>query len=331
MKIKKSIILQLINLHVVVLFPLVSFAQFAGPVGNTNTSAVYKDSSVFVNWANECTVQKGYKDIANTVLGFASVGSFNEGIGKAGTNGVVSLGDGGFAILRFQFPIKNGVGFDFAIFENSFNDVFLELAFVEVSSDGVNYFRFPATSNMQTLTQIGPFDNVGDATTINNLAGKYPAQYGTPFNLQELKDSIGLDVNNITHVKIIDVVGSINPVYASYDINANAINDPYPTAFASGGFDLDAVGVIHQNSSIGISENELETLFSIYPNPSNSFINILDKKNIFKELQIFNTSGVLILESSVSNISIESLSTGLYFAVIETTKGDIIKKKIIKQ
>jgi hypothetical protein len=115
----------------------------------------------------------------------------------------------GSAILTFQNPISNGTGFDFAIFENSFNDVFLELAFVEVSSDGVNYIRFPATSNTQTTTQIGPFDNTGDATKLNNLSGKYRAQYGTPFDLQELTGNPLLNINAITHIKIIDVVGSI--------------------------------------------------------------------------------------------------------------------------
>ena len=35
---------------------------------------------------------------------------------KAGENGVVSLGDGGSAILTFSKPIKNETGWDFAIF-----------------------------------------------------------------------------------------------------------------------------------------------------------------------------------------------------------------------
>jgi len=41
--------------------------------------------------------------------------------------------------------------------------------------------------------------------------------YGTPFDLEEMIGIIGLNVDSITHVKVIDVVGSINPLYASYD------------------------------------------------------------------------------------------------------------------
>ena len=39
-------------------------------------------------------------------------------IGAPG-NGIVSLGDGGEAILSFERFIENGPGWDFAIFENS--------------------------------------------------------------------------------------------------------------------------------------------------------------------------------------------------------------------
>lgn len=194
---------KIITAFLILLLSTTLFAQFPGAVGTTGTTSIYKDSSAFISWATNCSVKRGYQDISNTSLGFANVGDSTMALGIAGSNGVVSLGDGGFAIVTFVNPITNGNGFDFAVFENSFSDVFLELAFVEVSSDGVNFFRFPATSNTQITTQIGPFDNTGDATKINNLAGKYRAQYGTPFDLQELIGLVGLDINNITHKKIL--------------------------------------------------------------------------------------------------------------------------------
>ena len=40
-------------------------------------------------------------------------------------------------------------------------------------------------------------------------------------------------------------VGSINPLYATYDSLGNMVNDPWPTNGASSGCDLDAVGVIN--------------------------------------------------------------------------------------
>lgn len=244
-------------------FSLSAAAQFDPPAGQIGSLAVHKDSSVIKTWANTCEVTRGYQDISNPGLGLASAGSSSMAIG-ASDAGIVSLGDGGSAILTFNTAIKNDSGYDFAIFENSFSNDFLELAFVEVSSDGVNYFRFPATSNTQDTIQVGGFGWT-DATKINNLAGKYKGQYGTPFDLEELKNEVGLDVNNITHVKIIDVVGSMDTAYASYDMNNNKINDPWPTAFASSGFDLEAVAVFHSLPA-SLEENKVLS-FSVYPNP----------------------------------------------------------------
>lgn len=56
----------------------------------------------------------------------------------------------------------------------------------------------------------------------------------------------GLNLNSVTHIRIVDVVGSIDPLYATRDSLNRVINDPWPTFFETGGFDLDAVGVIHQ-------------------------------------------------------------------------------------
>jgi predicted metallopeptidase len=67
-------------------------------------------------------------------------------------------------------------------------------------------------------------------------------------NLEELKNTAGLDVMHITYIRVIDVVGSINDAYARFDTANNKINDPFPTPFPSGGFDLDAVGVINMQN-----------------------------------------------------------------------------------
>ena len=79
---------------------------------------------------------------------------------------------------------------------------------------------------------------------INNLAGKYESNYGTPFDLEELSKIPEIDVTKITHVRIIDVIGTLSNNYATRDSKGRKINDQYPTQFPSGGFDLDAVGVI---------------------------------------------------------------------------------------
>src|SRR6185312_6390046 len=149
-------------------------AQYAPQAGLPGTTAISASSSAFTEWANGCTIQRGYMDIAQPALGYASTGDSTDALGIADVN-VVSLGDSGVATLTFPSPIYDGDGFDFAVFENAFlnpldsNLAYLELAFVEVSSDGVNYFRFPASSLTQdTLQDYDPNDYL-DCRLINNL------------------------------------------------------------------------------------------------------------------------------------------------------------------
>jgi hypothetical protein len=171
---------------------------------------------------------------------------------------VVSLGDGGMATATFAAPIADGPGPDFAVFENSMNDTFLELAFVEVSSDGVHFARFPAISLTPVDTQVA---GSVDTTDIHNLAGKYRAGFGTPFDLADIRDP-RVNTSAITHVRVVDVVGTVglatdeetgeihfDPALAALagkDSEGRMVNDPYPTPYYSCGFDLDAIGVIHK-------------------------------------------------------------------------------------
>jgi PEP-CTERM motif-containing protein len=221
---------------------------YAPPAGQPGSTAIANTSPLFVEWANGFqNLIRGPLDIANPGGGNASFGTGNEALGPADGNSshVVSLGDGGQITLGFAQPITNGPGADLAVFENSFSDIFLELAFVEVSSNGVDFVRFPAVSLTQSTTQVGTFGSL-DATNLDNLAGKYRGGFGTPFDLSQVAGlSVNVDVNHIQFVRVIDVIGTIAPALGSRDSLGNLVNDPYPTAFASGGFDLDGVGVIH--------------------------------------------------------------------------------------
>ena len=318
---------------ILLLIPMVSFSQFAPQAGQTGSTAIFKDSSVFKNWATNCTVSFGLKDIANPSLGTAGVGTGVNAVGKAGTNGTVSLGDAGTAVLTFERPITNGPGADFAVFENGFNTSknldFLELAFVEVSSDGINFFRFPVEYNGDTVNQHGPFQPT-DTRNYNNLAGKYIAGYGTPFDLQELANTSGLDINQITHVRVIDVVGTVNAQYATRDSKGRKINDPYPTDFAPGGFDLDAVGVIHQTEPLGNVLSESLNLFKMFPNPSTGKITIESEFEL-GYIRVNDSNGNTLFQSRLndSTVDVSFLSAGVYYVLVENEQQKWVQKLII--
>lgn len=325
-----------INSRLVVFLPLILLflfitintqAQFAPPAGQPESTAIAADSSIFIAWANHCTVERGLMDISNDTLGYASFGSDTDAIGKV-NDAVVSLGDNGKATLEFIPPIINGSGFDFAVFENSFNDDFLELAFVEVSNDGLTWTRFPSVSNTQTQEQIETFGTI-DATKINMLAGKYRAGYGTPFDLDVLKEiNPELDLNNIAFVRIVDVVGSINENHATYDSEGKIINDPWPTPFESSGFDLEAVGVIYNLDYLGINEKN-DFSADIYPNPANNFISIKTSSNC--DISFYELNGKLIktiISGKANKIDISDLPKGIIVTKISAEGKERILKLI---
>lgn len=314
-------------------------AQFPPPAGQPGTTAMHKDSTAFVAWATGCTVVRGPQDISDPSLGPASVGVQANVIGVPNGN-VLSLGDGGTATLTFARPIINGPGWDFAVFENGFSDTYLELAFVEVSSNGTDFVRFAATSFTQTDTQIDGFGAV-DATQLNNLAGKYRAQYGTPFDLDELSDAPELDINAVTHVRLVDVVGCIQDAYATHDHLGNKVNDPWNTPFGSSGFDLDGVGVIHELAT-GVDELFAARLnMHLFPNPAQqqSRLRFALSGADHIRITIVDAMGRTIHTAADATrmagthdlpLDLSELRSGLYFVVITTADGRSSRPLIVQ-
>lgn len=317
-----------ISILLLALVPTMLWAQFAPEAGVAGTTAMHCDSSAFVAWATGCVIERGLQQIDDPSLGLVSYGVDADALGKA-DNYVVSLGDGGTAVLNFASPICNDAGPDFAVFENPFHNAphcFLELAFVEVSSDGENYFRFPAITKVPSDEQMGSF-GVMDATLIHNFAGKYEVLYGTPFDLDEVEDNVLLDKMKITHVRLIDVVGSINPEFATYDSEGHIVNDPFPTPFYSSGFDLDAIGVIHDLAHFDVPENEVMSI-AMYPNPVKDRLTV-NAENL-QSVEIYNLVGQLVMTSTASVIDMNDLNQGIYFVRV-MADGKTVTKRVVKQ
>ena len=301
---------------------------FCGAVGTDGCNAIAANDNQFVAWATNVVLTRGPQMITNPDGPFASFGGDTNAIGPATLNNsmdAVSLGDGGSALVTFERPIRNGEGPDFAVFENDINGGFLELAFVEVSSDGEHFVRFPATSLTQTETQVGTF-GLMDPTFINNLAGKFQIGYGTPFDLEELADSANLNIDSIVYVRIIDVVGNIDPQYATYDAFGHIVNDPWPTDFASCGFDLTGVGVIHQKP-VGIETHEMSQVFA-YPNPCTGTLYIINENA--ERVELYNLNGKLlqVVDNGDTHVTLnmQSYPAGLYLLKVGNGVQKILNK-----
>lgn len=212
---------------------------------------------IFTAWAS------GYTDYLPAPSAYAQWQT-PENILAAPDGDIVSLGDldqaqinaGGIPgriTLTFAKSIYNGPGADFAVFENgsyynlpeyNFVGFLAELGYVEVSSNGTDFVRFPCVS--QTPQPEGDYSYLLlDSTDIFNLAGKHDMDHGTPFDLDDVAAAAAVvnglvDINDIQYVKIVDVPGSGDFL----DSNDNPIYDAWWT-YDSGGMDLNAVGAIN--------------------------------------------------------------------------------------
>ncbi len=212
---------------------------------NPLSPAVDKASGSILGWAN------GHSNYTPGLDVTASFQTPANAYGPPDGNFAV-LGNGGRATYTFAAPITNGSGYDLAVYENPFssgaND-FLELAYVEVSSNGTDFVRFDSASRWPT--PVAAFGTMSTAT-VGGLAGKDLTNFGTPFDLTTLKNKAAvrngtLKLNAITHVRIVDIVGADD-----YPV----VGDRYPDSFGrqifdahrttgSGGFDLMAIAALH--------------------------------------------------------------------------------------
>ena len=170
------------------------------------------------------------------------------------TYGFTGIDNPGSITVTFAKAICDGEGPDLAVFENGFYftypwaGFYAELAYVEVSSNGIDFARFDSVS---LNTGYGP--NKGwDMSNVYNLAGKHEKGLGTPFDLADLASSplvAGgfLDLNDVQYVRLVDIPGSgyfqdsaaslIDPTTGQFYTTSHSIYEAWPTE-DSGGFDF---------------------------------------------------------------------------------------------
>lgn len=326
----KRIILLLVSLSF-----LRVHAQFAPQAGLPGSTAIHKDSSIIKAWAPGCVYVNGWLDISDINLGAVSGSNALDASGYP-DGAVVSLGDMGSVTYFFENPLVDSQGYDFAIFENGFRDplnssmAFLEFAYVEASSDGMSWTKFPITCNLDTLNQTPMAGVYTDASKVHNLAGKYIANYGTPFDLFDLAFSSSLQLDKVHFIRITDVVGSIIENFCSRDQFNHKINDPYPTPINTGGFDLDALGIIHQKYPVSVSDLESDKDVILYPNPANDILHIQTSKEIKNVILIDYLGKKIPVTLENNRLPLHALASGCYHLVCEMQDHQIIHRTFTK-
>lgn len=235
------------------LAPVFGYAQtsfagvYSGPieVGHAIDPAIAADDTRLIEWANyiDPTGTRFAPEGSSTI---SQDGGFNS-LGELNTAEIAAGVSPGYLTVTFPTGISDGDGHDFAVFENGFRygtnengilGLFAELAYVDISTNGTDFARFPAVSQNLALLAGSGVRAGFDVTNVHNLAGKHAAGFGTPFDLSDvlsdpLVESGRLDLANIQYVRLVDIPGSGDFL----DSQGNPIIDNWPT-MGSGGFDF---------------------------------------------------------------------------------------------
>jgi hypothetical protein len=143
----------------------------------------------------------------------------------------------------------------------------------------------------------------------------YLADYRNSDNSKDyiLKDWTYVDLS------ILGVFDTISFKLESTDVGQFGMNTP--AFFCIDNFEYDLI--------TSVKEVSKSNMFSIYPNPSSSSINI-NYNERFLNINILDIQGKMVLQSKQKTIDINSLENGIYIVQIETENG-ILNSKFVKQ
>ena len=187
------------------------------------------------------------------------------------------------------------------------------------TSSSFNLSKNIVTSSDTLIVNPNPFDSIAviQFTIANN-------------------DTIWLGIYNVIGNSIITFYNAAILPSGTYSVTLNGDTLPdgiYFVALKINSTKTLTKKLIKQTNAVGLNENNLFQNIQLYPNPTNSILNIVDENNQLQNttIQIKNNLGQLVYTSPfTSQINLHSLSAGMYFLTIED-KSSKKTIKIIKQ
>ena len=129
--------------------------------------------------------------------------------------------------------------------------------------------------------------------------------------------------------------GTTNDTLTILNVTMSNNNQPFRCIISSGDcLDTSNVAVLTVNNNVGINENSQDNLFSVFPNPAKSQINVkADAKLLGSIYTVYDNTGKLVLTGKINSentvIELGNLSGGIYlFSVGENLKQTF---KVIKE
>lgn len=190
---------------------------------------------------------------------------------------------------------------------------------------GISY-QFPANSS---ISAGGKIILAGDEKLFQQFYGSVPFGKFT----RDLS-------NKSEKIVLADAFGNVIDSVRYFD------NQPWPVEADGGGFFLQLKDLNTDNSlaenwgiasdlSVGVSNNRMENLIRIYPNPTQSKITVEGKLQPFRSFEIFDINGRKMtfkteINSNQFNIDVEKLLPAIYILKLNCTNGESIIHKFSK-
>ena len=117
-------------------------------------------------------------------------------------------------------------------------------------------------------------------------------------------------------------------IFTGVDISLIPLTVPVGSASAYG-----ASAVWQDFNSIVLSTDDFtinDMNIELVPNPAKGILNVRLNNYDFEGLTIYNSLGQAILESNNTQVNVSTLTTGIYYVAVTTTKGVITKKLVIQ-
>ena len=272
------------------------FLNFSTGFASCGPNGLLKTIDGGVNWTEVSIEYTKATIFPSELIGFAIMGG---GIGKSIDGGI------NWSIIKDDSsPDYNGA--------NILGSIFF-------TSDTKGFFGSQYYGGIYSTTNGG-----------SSLDYNHPATFSIHFPTE----SIGYAITNFDGVDISQTTDSGLSWEKIYTSNLS-LSDIFFSS-SSNGWAVGEKGTILHNTNVVLSTNNIikvNNKVSIYPNPSNSLININVEDGIsITKLTIYNNLGIIASKYSLSEriLEIGELPSGVYVLKIETDKGTV-SKKIIKK
>ena len=170
--------------------------------------------------------------------------------------------------------------------------------------------------------------------TINiNTNTQFAVSSSDPSTTYQWQTDLGVGFQNLNSVG--QYSGTTNDTLTVSNVTLSNNNQPFRCIISSGSCtDTSNVAVLTVNNNVGINENTQDNLFSVFPNPAQSVINVkADSKLLGQVYSIYDNTGRVVLTGKLNSdnttIELGNLSGGVYmFRIGENMKQTF---KVIKE